>query len=253
MNLINSIFYRTKYFVERWEAKRLLRAMGCRENHGYSLELVKTIATIRGNGVKPDALLDVGAHHGKFAGLFNRVVPVRKTVCVEPNEALFAIIRSQLAGFDVQLISTPLAAEKATRTYYLHPDDSMNSLVESDARVLKENFPFDNPDEIKTRQVQTTTLDDVVGEHLADARDIFIKIDTQGNELNILRHGTDALRKTCGVLCEHLFLNPYKSDYNFLELVQFMHVQGFACVAATSIAHRPDYRVSAVDFLFIRQ
>lgn len=253
MDLLNSLFYRTKYFLENVEANRTLREMGCNQNFGYSLELVKTMATIKSSGITPDALLDVGAHHGKFAGLFNRIFSIKNTLCVEPNEKLFPLINEQLRGYTAQTLNTALAAEKSMVTYYLHEDDSMNSLVETDASVLKENFPFDDPAKMKTRQIETQTLDEIVIKELNNANNIFIKIDTQGNELNILQHGTEGLKNVCGILTEHMFLNPYKSDYKFLDLLQFMHAHGFECIAATSLARRPNHQVSAVDFLFIRK
>lgn len=253
MNLLNSLFYRSKYFLENVEANRTLREIGCTENLGYSLELVKTMATIKNSGLQPDALLDIGAHHGKFAGLFNRAFSIKNTLCVEPNEKLFPLINIQLSGYTSKVLNTALAAEKTTLTYYLHEDDSMNSLVETDASVLKENFPFDDPSKMKSRQIETQTLDGVIATELSSFKNIFIKIDTQGNELNILQHGKNGLKNVCGILTEHMFLNPYKSDYKFLDLLQFMNQQGFECIAATSLARRPNHQVSAVDFLFIRK
>ena len=49
-----------------------------------------------------------------------------------------------------------------------------------------------------------------------------LKIDTQGNELNVLRQGQKVLECTEMCLIEFMFFSPYKTNYTFDDLVTFM-------------------------------
>jgi FkbM family methyltransferase len=145
-----------------------------------------------------------------------------------------------------------LADKEGSRTYYLHQDDSMNSLVESSSQVLRDEFPFDNPDLVSQTKIDTCRLDQFVETHRLADRWFMIKIDTQGNELEILKHGTKTLARTEACVVEFMFLTPYRMSYNFADLVTFMDGHGFVCQGALTIARRPSQRISAVDFLFVR-
>ncbi len=198
-------------------------------------------------------MLDIGTHRGLFSALFNGVLHPQKTVCVEPNNYKNSIITSRLQGYPHVIINTALADTKATKTYYMHSEDSMNSIVESDPDILASNFPFDDQSKMQKQQIETLTLDDLLDTELKGVSDLFIKIDTQGNELNILKAGTNVLSATNAILVEHMFLTPYKTDYTFFDLVSFLKGLGFECSGALHINRRPNYQVSAVDFLFVKQ
>lgn len=80
----------------------------------------------------------------------------------------------------------------------------------------------------------------------------FIKIDTRGNELNILKKGIEVRESTNGLLIEFMFTTPYETDFNFYELISFLNKDGFECKGALTIRKRPSKKVSAVDFFFVR-
>ena len=95
-------------------------------------------------------------------------------------------------------------------TFHLHQDSSMNSIVESNIEVLNAEFPWDNPDLIDKNLVPTNTLDNYMKNLDTENYSLFIKIDTQGNELNVLKHSVQTLKLTKVLLIEFMFLSPYK-------------------------------------------
>ena len=82
---------------------------------------------------------------------------------------------------------------------------------------------------------------------------LFIKIDTQGNELNVLKHSIQTLKYTKVLLIEFMFLNPYKNDFSFFDLISFLNKHDFICKGALTIFKRPSKKISGVDFLFVKK
>lgn len=247
----NSLFYRSKYALEKIETKRLLRELGAAGSANYPLELTQNIASIKSLCSDVDALVDIGAYQGLFTALFHKIFTLKSSICVEPNEKMLPLIRENCADLEMELYNHALAEKEELKKYYQHEDSSMNSIVAADETVLLNKFTFDNPDKITVKEVQTLTLDKLVFDVAKiDSKKIFIKIDTQGSELNVLKGGIQTLQATRYCLVEHIFLNPYKSDYTFEHLSEFMRSMNFRCLGALSVIHTQTHEISAVDFLF---
>lgn len=253
MNLKNSIYHRAKALVEKHERGLLLRNNRLAEDVVLPREILETLETV-GNYLPEQAtLLDIGAHKGLFAQGANLFFKLRETICFEPNQALHPQIASATSAFNTKVEHLALSDKEGEIQFFLHQDDSMNSTVEADKDLLREEFPWDNPDHLQATRVPTMTLDQYVERNGLGDRRFFIKIDTQGNELDILRHAEKTLAQTAVIVAEFMFLNPYQSSYSFMDLVSFMESHNFSCRGALTIAKRPSKKVSAVDFLFVKQ
>lgn len=114
----------------------------------------------------------------------------------------------------------------------------MNRIVKANYNILKEEFPWDNPDAMGETTVKTTTLDNYMARNQLINEKFLMKIDTQGNELNILKQGITTLRNIEICLIEHMFLSPYQSDYSFYDLLQFMDENAFDCKGALTLSKR---------------
>ena len=100
-----------------------------------------------------------------------------------------------------------------------------------------------------------STIDDIIDKKYSGSEQglkIFLKLDTQGNELNILKGALHTLPLINAVLLEHIFATPYKSKYDFNDLIGFMYETGFICNGALSIEYATTGEVSVVDFLFTK-
>ena len=85
-------------------------------------------------------------------------------------------------------------------------------------------------DVLQTKSVKTRRLDDFQFE-AAD----FIKLDTQGNELNILKGGVATLRKTLGIQIEVEFLPVYNAQPLFGDVIVFLADHGFEFIDFISL------------------
>jgi FkbM family methyltransferase len=135
---------------------------------------------------------------------------------------------SPFAAFNLQAIG--LAGFKGEAQLHRISAPTNDSLREPNARFV-ERYDMVKWHKVGELTVPVTTLDEVVFERLSDDPNVgeFIKIDTQGTELEILKGGTRTLsERTVAVIAEVSFCELYDGQGLFTELEGFLRNQGFA-------------------------
>ena len=87
----------------------------------------------------------------------------------------------------------------------------------------------------RTHRVQTTRMDDLGDDVLVD----FLKLDIQGAELDVLRHGTAKLESTLVIECEVEFIALYRDQPLFGDVQCFLRDRGFALHKLIDVSGRP--------------
>ena len=75
-------------------------------------------------------------------------------------------------------------------------------------------------------EIETITLDNFVSKHSLDQLD-FIKIDTQGSELDIFNGGKNSLKNVLKIICEVEFVPIYEKQPLFGDVSRFLDERGF--------------------------
>ena len=249
-----SLYERARFFVQQCNVQRLLRSQGISGPWLDTYDFLQTLISIRAIlETVPPVLVDVGAHRGYFARAADRVLGFERIICIEPDAELMDDLNANVPNQKTTIRQLALSETEGTADLFIHEDRSMNSLLEADLNILRTKFPTYRHDSICQRKVNATTLDSLLNqEGLLAGPELFLKLDTQGNELNILQAGTHTLRSTRACLVEFMFCTPYVHDYDFHQLVDFLHEVGLNCRGALNIIRRPSHEVSGVDFLFAR-
>ena len=78
-----------------------------------------------------------------------------------------------------------------------------------------------------TVRVPMKTLDTLYGELALEGKSVFVKIDTQGFEMPILRGAPESLRKIKGLQIEMSLFELYKGETMFDEIIAFLKSAGF--------------------------
>lgn len=177
--------------------------------------------------------IDVGASyypHIKWRVLLES--PRTHWVAVEPNEANIGYVRSWVYPSQVEAVTTGLSEHGGTQTLYITHVDSGSSLLEPviapsvKHRVLDLDYFFP----LRKVQIDTLTLADVIARSPADSP-VFVKLDTQGTELSILRGAAPYLeqRRIVGIEMEATLLaQPVMSGAGkFWEACGYLEDQGF--------------------------
>lgn len=176
------------------------------------------IYQLKQKGYYPDAILDIGAHHGRWTDeslkIYKEGVDYLLFEAI-PYTELERHNTHNRKVFNVLLND----AEKEVDWYELrNTGDSM----------FKElNKPFENCAPIKK---MSYPLDKIVYTHnlLKDAKHIFIKIDCQGAEIPILKGAPSVLGRTDFIILEIPFFGQYNTGVpTFLEHIQYMDSIGF--------------------------
>lgn len=248
-----SLTYRLQYLesYQRLEARKA--ALGI-ASPIVDEEIINTLISIKALLPAPcEIFIDVGAYRGGFALASHAILGCKRSVCVEPNEALASQIRENTYPDLTTVLEVALSDTSGTREFFIHRDQSMSSLLQVDCERLVKVFKYDLPEEITTTSVRVTTLDLLIQELGLRTGNLFIKLDTQGNELEILRGGKIALELAVGCLVEHMFYCPYNRSYRFEDLISYMDAHGFECRGALNSRRKVTGEISGVDFIFVRR
>jgi FkbM family methyltransferase len=185
---------------------------------------VKQITFFLENIRAGDFVLDVGGHFGQYAVLLGALTASSgRVVSFEPDPVARKILHSNLGlnGLSerVTVESLALFDTPGEHSFFSKGADSMSSLMRSG---LGSNS---GSSEVKEYRVKTVPLDDYLGERgLGMPR--WIKLDTEGAEINILRGAREVLRSDATIVCE---LHPYAWEEfgtSFAELLEIVRRAG---------------------------
>lgn len=162
-----------------------------------------------------NSVLDIGAHHGNFYRELSKIKHIEKWLLIEANKNC----ESHLASLNVPFKIAMLSDRVKNQPYYQHKFDN-TCTGNSYYRELSHHYKDEN---IIIDILTTCTLDDIVNNEQYD----FIKIDTQGAEIDILKGGLRTLKNAKLVLLETSVI-PYNENAPLQkEVVEFMYSNGF--------------------------
>lgn len=169
---------------------------------------------------KDDFVLDVGAHVGQYAVLLGSLVGESgRVISFEPDpEARKTLtINLRMNNLDRRVVVETLALfdQNGEHTFFSKGADSMSSLTRAG---LGANASSPN---VLEYLVKTIKLDDYLKEKQL-GRPRFVKLDTEGAEINILRGASQLLQSDTTIVCE---LHPYawhEFQTTFKELLQIV-------------------------------
>jgi FkbM family methyltransferase len=173
---------------------------------------------------KPLCLLDVGASGGtdsKWYKYTGKIV----SILFEPDPREYERLKKQNST-DVVVLNTALSDHKGEVDFHLCQKQEVSSILVPDRQIV-DKFPDSARFEIlKTVKVPVDTIDNQLqARHIADVD--FIKIDTQGHELAILKGASNALKSAIGLEVEVEFLPIYENQPVFRDIDTFIADQGF--------------------------
>lgn len=140
---------------------------------------------------KGDIIFDIGSHKGAYMNLFVKLTgPGGRVVAFEPQQKLYNYLKqisAQLSWENVTIEHLALSGSNGMAKLYIPVN--RNSKGSSPGASLIEKF--DNYQVEITENVPTETLDDYCRRN--NLRPNFLKIDTEGNELSILKGGIEII------------------------------------------------------------
>lgn len=127
-------------------------------------------------------LLDVGAYKGSYANRIRALAPAAQVYAFEPHPVTFEHLRRAAVRSGYEAFNVAVGAERGQRKLY----DCKQSPGTTHASLYREAIERTHHQQSAAWDVQVTTLDTFIETHGLETIHL-LKIDTEGNELNVLR------------------------------------------------------------------
>lgn len=201
-----------------------------------------------------NVVLDVGANVGQYAMRLRSGGYRGHIVSFEPIQDVFNRLQHR-ARSDSRWTAYRMALGSAAGEFPLHI--ARNSVFSS-FLIANQNsqrlFGLFAEAE-RTEMVPVRTLDEVVGDAIAavESPQLFLKLDTQGYDLQVCAGGVASLSRIIGVQTELSVRPLYDAMPGWLEAIKFFERAGFALADLLPISYDPSTRqVIELDGLFVR-
>lgn len=176
-------------------------------------ECLNLLARIKGGKGKIN-FVDVGAFKGDFTDAVLRFYPGAEGILFEPTVSSYDYLKEKYKNsqkIHVQNIAADI--EQGTRNFYCAEDSAQNSLL---------NF-VNSGMAVNVVPTIVDSIDNVViNMKIPDGVDI-IKIDSQGNDVNILKGGLKIIKKSRPVIIsEFIFVPLYNGQCSYYEQISLM-------------------------------
>lgn len=199
-----------------------------------------------------DLVLDVGANTGQFARKLRRCGFLGRIVSFEPLASAHRALEAA-SRHDPQWVAAGRAAI-GNDTCEIEMLVSQNSVSSSLLEMLPSHVDAAPDSQYSSlERVQMLPLDDAAGPHLQGARNIFLKIDTQGSEDRVLDGARSILGKARGVQLELSLVPLYAGQKLFRTLDRRLTELGFELWALDPVFSDPKTgRMLQVDATYFR-
>lgn len=199
--------------------------------------LTGLLEKLQHNNVKVDLIFDVGAYKGHWSRDVRKYFPKAKFQLFEPNEIHNPSVRS--LGFEPSNLL--LGRTSGERVIFYGKGQT------GDSYFLEKNEEYLGSE----REMQTISLQDFVAENGSHWPD-FLKIDTQGSELEILKGAGAGLNEISVILVELPITSLNIGAPSLSEITSFLEAMNFVPIHLAEIHNVIDILIQ-IDIAFLRR
>jgi FkbM family methyltransferase len=201
-----------------------------------SNRLTKTLDSINERGIKVTNIFDIGAHSGEFSLKLKKLYPKSKFYLFEANNSHKKILEK--LPFYSYIVT--LSDKKKIVHFYNTGGGT------GDSYYKEHNEAYENIDPEKQ---QAISIDEFIEDRKLPLTD-FIKIDTQGSELDILQGAKKSLNNCQALLVELSIIEYNKGSPKFCELISFLEQHNFIPYTICE-EHFKKNALNQIDLLFV--
>lgn len=200
-----------------------------------------------------DCVFDVGANVGQYYEFLREAVGYRGlVVSFEPVPKMLKVLQRQAQTDSSWIVSgCALGAAPGTLPINVMKGDSLSSF-RAPSIAGTDRFRESNT-VVSVEQVSVRTLDAVYQELVTQHgfRRPYLKMDTQGFDLEVAKGGTTHLSDFIGLQTEASLLSLYEEQPNFLDTLGFFKAKGFTESAFYPISMDQKLRMIECDCVFV--
>lgn len=184
-------------------------------------------------------ILDIGCRWG-FAERFESALSSFRIFGFDPDEAECDRLRERYQGKPVEIVPLALAGKPGTRALFITEEPACSSLLKPDPTLTTTYPALGCAREQHQSTIETTTLDHWARSAGLQGAD-YIKVDTQGSELEILKGGKKVLQSVRALEVEVEFNPIYQNQPLFSDVDLFLRKQGFMLWKYSNLVHYSRY------------
>ena len=197
-----------------------------------------------------DIVIDVGANHGQFGNLLRSIGYKGEILSFEPTKKSFEIL-SEASSRDDRWKIYPLGLgdKKISEKINIFESSDFNSLLQPND-MGKATFK-NKLKKLHSESINIETLNRILAPHALKGRRIFLKMDTQGYDLNVFK-GASKYYSNIACLLTEISLQPiYQKMPDYHETLSFYESKGFAVSGLYPVSRQKDSSVIEMDCFMI--
>lgn len=221
-------------------------ALVWRNPRGYSLP-THLMAVFERLGV--NCVLDIGGHFGEYGRTLRHYGYAGRIVSFEPVAESFARLGEARRGDPEWLAyNVALGSESGRAEINVAHDTGLSSFLEPSGEPLTAALAVEARETVEVR-----TLDALLEECVAglDEPGVFLKMDTQGWDREVLRGAEESLPRILGLQSEVSVLPLYEGMTSYLEAIRDLQKLGFDLTGVYPVAYE-GIRVVELDVVLAR-
>lgn len=196
-----------------------------------------------------NTVIDIGGHHGNVTQALQFLFPNAFCYIFEPIHDNCQVIRTKTDNTRTLIENLAFSNKSGNVSFYKYNQTELSSLIPLEKRP---NYI----QELKSEKIKVKTI--TLDEYFRDIKlkgPVFLKIDTQGTEGIILKHGIQLLKKIDIIHIEISYIEMYKHESLFNEIYIFLTKQGFVYKGEIKESHfYPIFELSdRVNAVFIKE
>ena len=170
-----------------------------------------------------DVVFDVGANVGQYATQLRRLGYRGRIVSFEPQATAFATL-SALAAKDPgwTAVHAGLGSADGQLTMNIYNNTALSSMFTLDESVFEHQAR-----KVGTETIEIRTVDGVLDRHVRPEDRVFLKIDTQGYEQEVLRGAEASFSRLVGIQIEMSLTPIYPGRPTLDEMIALLKTKGF--------------------------
>lgn len=190
-----------------------------------------------------DLVVDAGANLGQFAQLIRSKGYRGRIWSFEPVSQVFDALAAKAARDPLwQVSKLALGNSAGEAEINVSANHTLSSFLPASAKLAA----YDADATTTSETVRVDTLDTVLKDD--PARSVFLKIDVQGFEKQVLEGAKAALARVHALYVELPVEHLYEGGWTFSEAIQYLDELGFTPAQFRTVNSLPNDRASAVEF-----
>ena len=175
-----------------------------------------------------DLIIDVGANTGIYGCEVRSTGFKEKVVSFEPLREVFEKLKSKAkADANWQVFNYALGADNGSQFINVSANSHSSSILD----ILDTHTKAEaTASYVGKEEIQIRTLDSLFDELKENAKEIFLKIDTQGFELSVLEGAAQSLPYINTIQLEMSLQPLYTGQALYDDLMEFLHNSGYRLI-----------------------